>query len=205
MKLILASVIVLLCFGSKWTPASARDKRYPDWPCRQLKVPELSAAAIWSGPSLENVPRASAESPEVSDLVTRVAARRTPMADAEKQIAAFIQGTQAEKQEKAKALFRALLDTLNAQRAAVMNGLERSYRKQELLADAIRANTIKLREQQDAAERDEAKLQDLSRQIEWDTRIFEDRRKSTSFACEVPVEIEQRLFGLSRAIQKALE
>ncbi len=41
--------------------------------------------------------------------------------------------------------------------------------------------------------------------IEWETRLFEDRRKTTTFACEVPIEIEQRLFALSRAIQNTLD
>jgi hypothetical protein len=38
-----------------------------------------------------------------------------------------------------------------------------------------------------------------------DTRIFEERRKTMSFVCEVPVLIEQRLFALARAIQQSLE
>lgn len=205
MKSVSDLLLIFLCLVTAAVPSFAKDKRYPDWPCRQLKVSELSAAAIWSGPPLEGVQVTPADQGEVDALVPVISARRTPMAEAEKQIAALIRGTPTEKQEKAKALLTALLETLNAQRSSVMNGLERSYRKQEQLADAIRANTIKLRELQDTGERDEGKLQDLSRRLEWDTRIFEDRRKTTSFACEVPIEIEQRLFGLSRAIQKALE
>jgi hypothetical protein len=41
--------------------------------------------------------------------------------------------------------------------------------------------------------------------MEWDTRIFEERRKTMNFVCEVPVLIEQRLFALARAIQQSLE
>ena len=41
--------------------------------------------------------------------------------------------------------------------------------------------------------------------IDWDTRIFEERRKTISYACEVPVLIEQRLFALARAIQHSME
>jgi hypothetical protein len=183
----------------------ALDKRYPDWPCRQLKVPELSAAAIWPEAMPEAAKNEAAGSPELSDLVSHLAARRTQVEEAEKLIAGYVTGTPAERQAKAKALFVQLIDALNTQRTSVMNGLERSYRKQKELAEVIRANTIKLRELQDAGGTDEAKLQELGHQIEWDTRIFEDRRRTTSFACEVPIEIEQRLFSLTRAIQKALE
>ena len=30
--------------------AFAADPRYPDWPCQQAKVPEISLAAVWAGP-----------------------------------------------------------------------------------------------------------------------------------------------------------
>jgi len=200
--LILATMAAFLTLAPEC--GSALDKRYPDWPCRQLKVPELSAAAVW--PEAMSVgANGEAVTPELSELVSRLAARRTPAEEAEKLIAGYVTGTPAEKMAKAKALFVQLLDALNAQRSSVMNGLERSYRKQKQLAEIIRANTIKLRELQDAGGTDEAKLQELGRDIEWDTRIFEDRRKTTSFACEVPAEIEQRLFLLTKLIRKTLE
>jgi hypothetical protein len=197
-------VTMVLILGSSCVPAAAVDARYPDWPCMQLKVPELSAAAIWSGPPIDNVGDAWQQVPGLQDLVARLAARRTPLDDAEKQIAGYLTGTEAEKQEKAKMLFAGLLGTLNEQRTQVMAGLERAYRKEKQLAETIRENTAKIRELQDSGEKDQAKLDALGRQIEWDTRIFEDRRKSMNYACEVPVTIEQRLFALSRAIQNSI-
>jgi hypothetical protein len=183
----------------------ALDKRYPDWPCRQLKVPELSAAAVWPDATPGGTNDEAASMPELSELVPRLAARRTPAEEAEKLIAGYLTGTPPEKKAKAMALFGRLLDALNAQRSSVMDGIERSYRKQKQLAEIVRANTIKLRELQDAGGAGEAKLEELGRQIEWDTRIFEDRRRTTGFACEVPAAIEQRLFLLTRLIRKALE
>jgi hypothetical protein len=205
MKQALALAAMLPCLTLAPTPGSAADKRYPDWPCRQLKVPELSAAAVWPIALPETAGNAAVKTPEFSEVVSRVAARRTPIDQADKLIIGYVTGAPAEKRAKARALFDQLLDVLNAQRSSVMNGLERSYRKQKALAELIRMNTIKLRDLQDAGGVDEAKLQELGREIEWDTRIFEDRRKTTSFACEVPIEIEQRLFSLSKSIQKALE
>lgn len=49
------------------------------------------------------------------------------------------------------------------------------------------------------------RIDDLTNRVEWDTRIFEERRKTMNFVCEVPVLIEQRLFALARAIQQSLE
>jgi hypothetical protein len=33
----------------------AADPRFPDWPCNQIKVPEISVAAVWAGPSIDDV------------------------------------------------------------------------------------------------------------------------------------------------------
>src|SRR5262249_58723045 len=33
----------------------AADPRFPDWPCNQIKVPELSVAAVWGGALYDDV------------------------------------------------------------------------------------------------------------------------------------------------------
>ncbi len=62
-----------------------------------------------------------------------------------------------------------------------------------------------LYELQDKSPSDRSKIDELAAKIEWSTRIFEDRRKSIRYACEVPVIIEKRLFALSRTIQQTVE
>ena len=57
---------------------------------------------------------------------------------------------------------------------------------------------------QDAPNADQAQSDELASQLSWQTRIFEDRRKSTSYVCDVPVLIEKRLFDLASAIQDVL-
>lgn len=64
--------------------ARAADPRHPDWPCHQIKAPTLSIAAFWTGPSIEGIGDAWEKDPQVHDLVKRLAARRTPIGDAEK-------------------------------------------------------------------------------------------------------------------------
>jgi len=106
---------------------------------------------------------------------------------------------------QAKLLFAGLFETLNAQRSSVMNGLERVTRKQREAADRIRADTLELQALQSATPRDETKVDALSNQLIWETRIFEDRRKVVRFVCEVPTTIDQRLFALGRIIQQEME
>ena len=51
---------------------------------------------------------------------------------------------------------------------------------------------------------DQKAIAELTNRVVWGTRIFEERRKSVRFACEVPTVIEKRFFTLTRAAQRAL-
>ena len=199
--LLFAAVLLAGAHGA----SIAADPRYPDWPCAQAKVPEISLPAVWAGPPLDDVGNKWMDDARIRDVVARLAARRTPLEDAERTIAELMTGAKAEKQEKGKLLFAGLFDTLNAQRAAVMSGLERVTRKQREAADKIRADTLALHAVQDAADPDQAKIDELANQLAWQTRIFEDRRRVIQFVCEVPVVIERRLFALGRAVQQGME
>jgi Spy/CpxP family protein refolding chaperone len=168
-------------------------------------VPEISLAAVWAGPPLDDVATKWKDDAKVSTLVVRLAARRTPLDEADKLIAEFLTGSAAEKTEKGKTLFAGLFDKLNAERSSVMDGLERVMRKQRDAADKIRADAQALNELQDANPPDQTKIEQLANQVTWETRIFEDRRKVVRFVCEVPTAIDQRLFALGRAIQQGME
>jgi hypothetical protein len=196
-----AAVLRLLAPGA----AVAADPRYPDWPCNQLKVSEISLAAVWAGPPVDGISETSESDPKLRDLVSRLAARRTPMDEAEKLIADFLTGSAAEKEDKAKRLFAGLFETLNRQRSEVMTGIERITRKQKALAGKIRSDALELRTLHNAGGHDPTKIEELTNQVAWSTRVFEDRRKTINYVCEVPTLIERRLFSLGRSIQQSLE
>ena len=199
--------LIAVTFASLGSTGAAvgADPRYPDWPCQQAKVPEISVAAVWTGPSLDDVGTSWKDDPKVAALVSKLAARRTPMEEAQKDIADFLTGSPDEKTRKGKLLFAGLFDTLNGQRTSVMNGLERTMRRQREAVDKVRADTTTLQELQSSASPDQAKVDDLSNQLTWETRIFEDRRRVMKFVCEVPTAIDQRLFALAREIQQDME
>jgi len=198
------SVAIAAAIASLGT-AFAADPRFPDWPCNQVKVPEISVAAVWAGPSIDDVGNAWEDDATIKDLVARLAARRTPLDDAQKAISDVITGTESERQKKAKLIFAGLLKTLNHERSEVMQGIERYFRKQREFSDQIRSTILQLRELQDRPDPDQNRIDELTNRVEWNTRIFEERRKTMNFVCEVPVLIEQRLFALARAIQQSLE
>ena len=181
------------------------DPRYPDWPCAQAKVPEISLAAVWDGPPLDDAPDKWKNNTRVSALISKLGARRTPLDEAQKAIAEFLAGSAAEKVTTGTLLFAGLFDTLNAQRSSVLNGLERVTRKQREAADKIRSDTLALQALQDASPPDQSKIDELGNQLIWETRIFEDRRRVIKFVCEVPTAIDQRLFALGRTIQQEME
>lgn len=183
----------------------AADPRYPDWPCVQAKVPEISLAAVWAGPPLGDATDKWKNDAKVSALVSKLAARKTPLEDAKQAITEFLAGSTAEKTETGKLLFAGLFETLNAQRNSVLNGLERVTRKQRDTADRVRSDTLALQALQGASPPDQPKIDELSNQLIWETRIFEDRRRVIGYVCEVPTAIDQRLFALGRVIQQEME
>jgi hypothetical protein len=199
------ALCVLLAAAGSVDRGYAADPRYPDWPCAQAKVPDISLAAVWDGPALDDATTKWKDDAKVGALVPRLAARRTPLDEAEKAITELLSSSASKKNETGKLLFAGLFDTLNAQRSSVMNGLERVTRKQREAAEKIRDDTLALQALQDASTPDQAKVDELGNQLVWQTRIFEDRRRVIKFVCEVPTAIDQRLFALGRVIQQQME
>jgi hypothetical protein len=195
----------LLFFAVTVEHCFAADPRYPDWPCAQAKVPEISIAAVWAGPPLDDIRDKWKDDAKVSALVAKLAARRTPLEEAQKAVTEYLAGSATDKTMAGKLLFAGLFDTLNAQRSSVMNGLERVMRKQREAAEKVRDDTIALQALQDATPPDQPKIDELGNQLIWETRIFEDRRRVVKYVCEVPTAIDQRLFALGRTIQQEME
>ena len=112
--------MAVLALAATGTAAHAVDPRYPDWPCTQAKVPEISLAAVWAGPALDDVQTKWKDDAKVSALVSKLSARKTPLDEAEKSVKEFLAGSPSDKTANAKLLFAGLFETLNAQRAQVM-------------------------------------------------------------------------------------
>jgi hypothetical protein len=94
---------------------------------------------VWAGPSIDDVGNAWEDDATIKELVARLAARRTPLDDAQKAISDVITGTDAERQKKAKLIFAGLFETLNHERGEVMQGIERYFRRQR---EFFRSNSI---------------------------------------------------------------
>lgn len=179
-------------------------KTHPDWPCEQLLVSHLSPASMWTGPSIAGLDKSP--DPKIDALATRLAERRLPLAKAKAQIDAFAKAAGPNRKHKLAVLFALLFDKMDSERSLVIGGLMRFGHRQIEMAKRIRAENAKLHEEQDKSTSPEEvkstdKLSKAAQKLKWDVRIFEEQHKTLHYVCQVPVIIEQRLFGLAREIQ----
>jgi hypothetical protein len=174
-----------------------------DWPCRQVKVPTLSVGQLWPGPAPDLDGAKWREDTQLSQLVASVAARRTPLDVAQKQIADYTATLGDKKRERLTLLFAGVFETLDAERREVIAGLDRYGRRQKEMAEKLREATQALRDAQDKGG-DIAALQPMSEALQWDLRIFEERGKAVGYVCETPALIEQRLGAIARFILAAI-
>lgn len=189
-------------------PDARAASKDPDWPCVQVKVPHVSAGMVWAGPVIDEADRSWEASPEVSALAARLAQRRLDVNEAAPLIEAFAKQHAADKPRQLTLLFSALLQTINAERDAIMRGITRYARQQAARADGIRAardELAALNAKAELSDQEKARRTALEDQLNWETRIYDERAQSLTYVCDSPRILEQRLFSLGRAIQQHLD
>ena len=201
MSLVRSLVAVAMLAPSVSAMAANTD---PDWPCIQRKVPQLSLGQIWNGPELPAAAKDSND-PAIAALVEEVAARRMPIAEAQKKIKDFAASLPADQlAPKMMTLVQGMFDHMDAERSQVMSGISRYARKQIEMAAGLRkeaSDVDALRAKPDA---DPDEIQRRTDQLAFATRIFNERVQSLTYVCEVPTIIEQRLYQLSKTVSETL-
>ncbi|KUM27154.1 hypothetical protein AU467_01770 [Mesorhizobium loti] len=177
----------------------------PDWPCVQRKVPQLSLGQVWNGPDLPPAAKDWPEDPSVSALVEEVAARRLPIADAQKKIRDFAASLPAgQLAPKMAMLEQGMFDHMDAERSHVISGISRYAHRQLEMAAELRkeaSDVDALRAKPDA---DQDEVERRTDQLNFATRIFNERAQSLTYVCDVPTIIEQRLYQLSKTVSEML-
>jgi hypothetical protein len=185
--------------------AQSRAKIDPDWPCQQIKTPTFSLASIWAGPQLDLNSQSWRDENDGADLKAQMAQRRVPIADVESAITDFKAKAGPDANAKLLRAFAAAFEDLSQQRTQVIDGLERFGRKQNALADRIRAENETVQKSSDEKSDGQAPpAADSQDKLLWDIRVYNDRRQTASYVCEVPTLIEQRIGEIARAVQNAL-
>jgi hypothetical protein len=196
---------IIAAIGMILLPGAAFAARDPDWPCQQIKVPELSLATVWSGPNVDTGDASWQDDPAVAGLVQKLAPRRLPVDQAQGLIHDFAQHAGGQKQTRLSQVLVGLFSVLGGERDSVMTGLDRFGVRQRELAEAVRTDNEKLRALQNDPASDAGTIQQMTQQVTWEVQVFQDRRQALSYACDVPGKIEQRLFALAHFIQLELE
>jgi hypothetical protein len=199
---IIAAVILI---GAITTAGAAPRNADPDWPCQQIKLGELSVASFWNGPPVDPATANWQKNEAVASLVGAVTQRRLPMDAAVQRIDAFARTVAADKDHALGLAFAGVFNVLGHEREKVLDGLDRFGKRQKVLADGLRRDGEAVRAAQVANPPDEAKVTELVQRLTWDQQLFESRRQSLRFACDLPATIEQRLYRLAQAIQAHLE
>jgi hypothetical protein len=206
MKLITPIIALLAGIAATTVGAAAAPRNNdPDWPCQQVKVSELSVAAFWSGSAVDPATSGWEKNEAVALLVAAVTQRRLPMEAATQRIAAFARDSGEDRDRIMPLVFAGVFDVLNREREKVISGLDRFGARQKTLADGLRQDGEALRAAQTANPPDDAKVGELTQHLLWDQQLFDSRRQSLSFACDLPTIIEQRLYGLAQAIQAHID
>lgn len=187
------------------TAAVAQTPPQGDWPCKQVRVPEIALGGVWTGPSIDAERKAWREDAAVSDLVARISLRRTPMAEAEKGIADFAKASGVSREARLTLLFAGVYERMNDERREVVNGLERFGRRLREMAEKAREETQAMRDLQDKTPPDPEAIRKAGEALQWRLRLFEEQRRMVSYVCESPALIEQRFGALARAIIAAMD
>lgn len=188
--------------GASTTRLATGGSRTHDWPCVQRRIDHVDERQVWTGPDLDTA-GAAPRNEAMRELVATLAQRRVPLPEAEAKAKAFVDVLPQEARgTAATAIFADLFARLNAERSQIMRGIERYGAKQQDLAVKLREEIAALSALRSGGDAEKAAA--VQEALLWDTRIFEERRRSLTYVCEVPTLIEQRLFALGRALGTAL-
>lgn len=195
----------LLCTALMQAGPLAAQTAQSDWPCKQVRVPDIALGGVWSGPSIDAERKSWRNDAAIADLISRVAPRRTPLDAAEKMIADFAASAGDKRKARSTLLFAGLYERMNDERREVVTGLDRFGRRLKEMAEKTREETQAFYALQSQKPVDPEAVKKAAEALQWRVRLFEEQRKMVTYVCESPALIEQRFGALARAVIGAME
>lgn len=196
-----APILAALAAAFLAGPAPAADFSDPTWPCIQRKVEALSVGLMWPEP-IDEAPLAGDVAADISDLAQRFALRRLALDEVRPALDAFVAEHGADRALLGR-VFAGAFDRLAGTRRQIMAGIEEYSLSQIDLAARIEAAREEMDTLMQADEPDFDRVDALEEQIDWDERIYNERRESLTYVCETPVLIEKRLYETAQMLQSA--
>ncbi|MGB5833565.1 MAG: hypothetical protein WBG92_16440 [Thiohalocapsa sp.] len=204
-RFLITTITASLVMGA--AAASAADGNDPDWPCEQALVPEISAAVVWDGPSVDGLSDQWQSDMQVAALTKRLTGRDTDPNEFEPSIEAFAKAQPVSNRDaRLTLLFVGVLSILNADRRMLNDGILRYSRDQERRARILDGHLSEMVElESDQSPGGAKRLVELQDVVQIEQRIFDDREKTIPFLCTRPRVIEERIGELARTISAQLE
>ncbi len=193
----LAAVLVI-----GWAaPTLAADFSDPTWPCIQRKVETLSPALMWPEPLPETAPEGDLRA-AAHDLAQTLALRRVDLDSAAASVGDF---ADAHGRDPALmgAVFAETFESLSHRRSRIIKGIGEFAASQAALSERIDAARAQMDSLMAADDPDYDRIDALEEQIDWDSRIFNDRQRTITYLCETPTLLEKRLYGLAQILHSA--
>lgn len=190
------------------TSAFSQEKPPKKWPCDQVYNPKLNLSAIWQGPSIEDSLKDWWKHDDVIEYVNLLA---EPTLN-EKEGTAIIEDfakkytylgviKKAEQKDKLVFLFAGLYQKAKERRARQYRGIVKFVDRQESLRKAIGESSKLIRQyRKEKLDIKSEKFMAANSQLEWNTRVFDQRTRLTEYVCEEPVFNTQRLGYQARKI-----
>jgi hypothetical protein len=199
---IVALALTLFAGSADASPSGPVD---PNWPCQAVRGPSLQVAQVWPGPPIDGEASDWRNDENVAALVRGIAQRRVPLNEAQARIQTFAQDAGADRQAKLLKVVAGLFSVMNAERSSVIDGLDRAGARQKELAATLRDDNERLQQLQSDDKASATQANQLQQKVTWEAEVFQDRRQSLRYACEVPRKIEQRLLALAKTISQQLQ
>ena len=198
---------------STFSFANAPEKPPKKWPCDQVYNPKLNLTAIWQGPSIEQDLKDWWKDDDVIEYVNKLSDPVLNQVDGEKFIEEFAKKysyfgliKKADQKQKLTYLFAGLYQKAKDRRNRQYKGIIKFVDRQESLRKAIGESSKLIRKyRKEKIDLKDKKYVDASAQLEWNTRVFDQRTRLTEYVCEEPVFNTQRLGYQARKILSYLQ
>ena len=193
--------------------SATKDKPPKKWPCDQVYNPQLNLSTIWQGPSIESALKDWWKHDDVIEYVNTLSDPTLDEEVGKQLINEFAKKytyvgliKKAEQKEKLVFLFAGLYQKAKDRRSRQYKGIIKFVERQEDLRKAIGSSSKLIRKyRKEKLDQKSIKYKDAASQLEWNTKVFDQRTKLTEYICEEPVFNTQRLGYQSREILSFIE
>ncbi len=192
---------------AKTAPKTTSETTPKDWPCDQIYRKNVAVATLWQGPDIGKALDQWWSDNRIFNVVESLKDPTLTEDTIRTMIADYAQTLKpAEKKEKLTLLFAGLYQRSMVQRRQQLTGILNFVSRQKKITEKISSVAQRLRAmRRDNVDPKSAQYREVEAEMEWNTRVFDERQRLTYYVCEQPILLVQRLGVATRAIMAAIE